>query len=224
MPSWMIGKCSFKITRMEIVLKGIVSGIVLAFLIGPVFFTIIQTSIERGFASGLFVAVGVSLSDSIYIFFSYLGLVQFMEAENFRHYLAYGGGAVLLLFGLYYLFIKSRRLVSYDPEKVQTRSWLRLVMKGFIINGLSPMVLFFWIATVSVATTQLEYNTTKEVVIFFGSIVLTVFTTDIIKAKLADKLRLLMTPRFIRLMNIALGIVLVIFAGRLILFPDNIPH
>ena len=78
MPNWRIGKVSCKITRMEIVLNGIVSGIVLAFLIGPVFFTIIQTSIERGFWSGVFVAIGVSLSDAFYILVSYFGLTQFM--------------------------------------------------------------------------------------------------------------------------------------------------
>ncbi|HEY3402210.1 MAG TPA: LysE family transporter [Ohtaekwangia sp.] len=209
---------------MEIILNGIISGIVLAFLIGPVFFTIIQTSIERGFWCGVFVAIGVSLSDAFYILISYLGLVQFMEAENFRHYLAYGGGFVLLLFGLYYLLIKSRRLANVDPKQVQARSWIRLAAKGFIINGLSPMVLFFWLATVSVATTQLGYAKGERALMFFASIVATVFITDVTKAKLADKLRALMTPRFIQIMNFVLGIVLVIFAGRLIFYPDNIPH
>ena len=209
---------------MDIVVNGIVSGIVLAFLIGPVFFTIIQTSIERGFWSGFFVAVGVSLSDALYIFVSYFGLIQFIEADNFRYYLAYGGGGVLLAFGLYYLFFKSKRLSHYDPEKIHTRSWFRLLAKGFIINGLSPMVLFFWIATVSLAATRMGYTSSNDVVIFFGAIVCTVFATDIIKAKLADKLRVLITPKFIRMMNIVLGLVLVVFAGRLIFFPENIPH
>src|SRR5690242_4342983 len=140
---------------MEIILKGIVYGIVLAFLIGPVFFTILQTSIERGFWCGVFVAIGVSLSDAVYILVSYLGLIQFMEAENFRPYLAYGGGLILLLFGLYYLLIKSRKLAQMDTREIQAKSWIRLAAKGFIINGLSPMVLFFWLATVGVATTQL---------------------------------------------------------------------
>ncbi|HPH46143.1 MAG TPA: LysE family transporter [Chryseolinea sp.] len=209
---------------MEIILKGIVSGIVLAFLIGPVFFTLIQTSIERGFWSGVFVAIGISLSDALYIFVSYLGLIQFLQDERFEHYLAYGGGVVLLSFGLYYLFIKSRKLTNYNPEHVKTRNRLRLIAKGFVINGLSPMVLFFWIATVAMATTELGYDTNKEAAIFFASIVGTVFTTDLIKAKLADKLRLLLTPRVIKVMNIILGLVLVIFAGRLIFFPDTIPH
>ncbi len=210
--------------RMDIVLNGLISGIVLALLIGPVFFTIVQTSIERGFWSGVFVAIGVSCSDAIYILVSYLGLIQFMEADNFRHYVTYGGGSVLLMFGLYYLFVKSKRLTRFDPEKVHARSWFRLAAKGFIINGLSPMVLFFWVATVGVATTQLRYTSSEEALVFFSTIVGTVFTTDVIKAKLADKLRVLMTPGFVRMMNIVLGIVLVLFAARLILYPDNIPH
>jgi len=209
---------------MEVILNGIVTGVVLAFLIGPVFFAIIQTSIERGFWSGFFVAVGVSLSDILYITVSYLGLIQFMQTENFRNYLAYGGGIVLLLFGLYYLFVKSKKLTNFDPGKVHSRSWFRLMSKGFIINGLSPMVLFFWLATVGVATTRLGYDSSREIGVFFASIVGTVFSTDLLKAKLADKLRLIITTKFIRIMNIVLGILLIVFAGRLILFPENIPH
>ncbi len=207
---------------MDIIIKGILSGIVLALLVGPVFFTLLQTSIERGFISGVFVAIGISLCDSVYILISYLGLSQFLATNNFRHYMAYGGGVILLLFGLYYLLIKSKKLAQYDPQKIESASGFRLAAKGFIINGLSPMVLFFWLATVSVATTQLGYDTNKKVFIFFGSIVLTVFTTDVVKAKLADKLRVLVTPRVIRIMNIVLGVVMIIFAGKLILFPDNV--
>jgi threonine/homoserine/homoserine lactone efflux protein len=209
---------------MEIVLNGVVSGIFLAFLIGPVFFTILQTSVERGFWSGLFVAIGVSLSDAVYICVSYLGLVQFSQTAQMRHYLAYGGGLVLFGFGVYYTFIKSRNLQNFERDKIQYKSPSRLMMKGFIINGLSPMVLFFWIATVGVATSQLGYTRRSDIFLFFTAIVLTVFLTDVIKAKLADKLRLLITPRFIRLLNIVLGIVLIVFAGKLMLFPDDIPR
>ena len=102
---------------MDIIIKGVVSGIVLALLIGPVFFTLLQTSIERGFSSGVFVAFGISLSDSFYILISYFGLTQFTHSANFHHYMAYVGGGILLLFGLYYLFIKSRKLAQYEPKK-----------------------------------------------------------------------------------------------------------
>jgi len=43
-----------------------------------------------------------------------------------------------------------------------------------------------------------------------------------LKAKLADKLRLVLTPRFIRTLNIVVGLVMVIFGGRLIVIADTL--
>lgn len=206
---------------MESILNGIISGVVLACLIGPVFFTILQTSIERGFWDGFFVAIGVSLSDAFYISICYLGVYQFFDRGNFKEYLAYFGGGVLLVMGLYYLLIKSKRLVDYDPERVEAKSPYKLIVKGFVINGLTPMVLIFWLGTVGLATTKLGYTTPGKAIPFFVAIVCTVFVTDMIKAKLADKLRTVLTPRFIRTMNLILGLVLLIFGGRLIFMADN---
>lgn len=206
---------------MESILNGIISGIVLAFLIGPVFFTILQTSIERGFWSGFFVAIGVSLSDAFYITICYMGVYQLFDRVNFKEYLAYFGGVVLLVMGLYYLLIKSRKLAKYDPLKVQAKSPVKLITKGFIINGLTPMVLIFWLGAVGVATTKLGYSTPGTAIPFFAAIVSTVFITDVIKAKLADKLRLVLTPKFIRTLNLVLGFVLLIFGGRLIFMAND---
>ena len=201
---------------MEVILNGVISGIVLAFLIGPVFFTILQTSIERGFGSGALVALGVSLSDTFYISLTYLGIYQLFDNGSFREYLAYFGGMVLLIFGVYYLFVKSKRLYEYDPQNIRINNPWRLVGKGFIINGLSPMVLIFWLGTVGLATTKLGYTTPHKAIPFFAAIVSTVFITDVLKAKLADKLRRLITPMFIRRLNLVLGLVLLIFGLRLI--------
>jgi threonine/homoserine/homoserine lactone efflux protein len=206
---------------MESILNGVVSGIVLAFLIGPVFFTILQTSIERGFWSGFFVAIGVSLSDAFYITICYMGVYQLFDKGSFKEYLAYFGGGVLLVMGLYYLVIKSRKLAKYDPLKVQAKSPFKLIFKGFIINGLTPMVFIFWLGTVGVATTKLGYSTPGKAIPFFTAIVCTVFVTDIVKAKLADQLRVALTPKFIRTLNLVLGFVLLIFGGRLIFMADD---
>jgi threonine/homoserine/homoserine lactone efflux protein len=110
-----------------------------------------------------------------------------------------------------------------DPRQLRVNNPWKLVGKGFIINGLSPMVLIFWLGTVGVATTKLGYSTPMKAVPFFATIVSTVFVTDLIKAKLADKLRRLMTQKFIRNLNIILGLVLLIFGCRLIFYAGNLP-
>lgn len=206
---------------MDIIFKGVLSGVVLAILVGPIFFTLIQTSVEYGFRAGFFVAIGISISDMLYITISYLGLSQITENEKFKVYLSYTGGTVLLMFGLYYLLLKNRKKIPANPHDIQAKSPLRYIGKGFIMNGLTPTVLIFWIGTVGVATTELGYNTPQKAILFFASIVSTVFTTDLIKAKLADKLRNIMTPRFIYILNIILGVVLVVFSCKLLFFPSR---
>lgn len=207
---------------MDIILKGILSGLVLAVLIGPVFFTIIQTSIEKGFGTGVRVALGVSLSDTCYIFLTYLGISQLLDNYKFKVYMSYAGGLILVGFGVYYLFIKSRRLRKNSSQELTAKSSFRYVLKGFVINGLTPMVLVFWVGAVSFATGELGYVTSTQAIVYFSSLVVTVFTTDVLKAKLADKLRILITPGFFRWLNIALGILFIIFGARLILFAGHI--
>ncbi len=206
---------------MEIVFNGLKLGIVLAFLVGPVFFTIIQTSVEKGFGNGVLVSLGVSVSDILYVTVCYFGLVQFINEPGFRIYLAYTGGGILVLFGLYHLFIKSRRNVHPSLDMANEKRLYRYFIKGFIINGLSPMVLIFWIGTISVASIDFGYSKGFEFLIFFSVVLATVLITDILKAYLADKLRRLVTNRSMMIMNIIVGICLIIFGGRLILLADT---
>jgi len=201
---------------MEIIFNGFKLGIVLAFLIGPVFFTIIQTSVERGFKNGVLVSLGVSLSDILYVAICYFGLVQFINESGFRQYLAYAGGGILILFGLYHLFVKSRKNIQTALEVEGSKKMYRYFVKGFIINGLSPMVLIFWIGTISVASLDFGYSRGYEFFIFFSMVLVTVLATDILKAYLADKLRRLITRRLMMIMNIIVGVCLMVFGARLI--------
>lgn len=201
---------------MEIIFNGLKLGIVLAFLIGPVFFTIIQTSVERGFRNGVLVSLGVSLSDVVYVAICYFGLVQFINNPQFRLYLAYAGGSILILFGVYHLFIKSRRQMTTPLDVASEKKMYRYFVKGFIINGMSPMVLIFWIGAISIASLDFGYTKGFEFFIFFSTVLGTVLATDILKAYLADKLRALITHRLMVIINVVVGICLVIFGARLI--------
>jgi threonine/homoserine/homoserine lactone efflux protein len=200
---------------MKIILNGIQLGVVLAFLVGPVFFSIIQTSVEKGFWKGALVALGVSISDIVYVVVCYFGLVQFFQNPQFRMYMAYIGGGILILFGLYYLMIKSRRSLQAAVPESNERKTYRYIMKGLIINGLSPMVLIFWIGTISVASLDFGYTKGLEFFLFFAAVLMTVLATDLLKAYLADKLRKLVTPKSILVMNILLGIAMICFGVRL---------
>jgi len=199
---------------MEKVLEGIQFGIVLAFLIGPVFFTILQTSIEKGFSYGVMVAIGVSLSDMLYVAICYLGLTSLVNNPDNRVFLAYGGGGILIAFGIYHILFKAKNK-SIFQSTAKEKSPLRYLLKGFIINGFSPTVLFFWVGTISLVSLDFGYSKGTDFYIFFGAVLATVLLTDILKAFLSDKLRNLITPSFIRISNIVLGVMLIVFGLRL---------
>lgn len=200
---------------MSVVLNGIQFGIVLAFLIGPVFFAIIQTSVERGFTKGVLVSAGVSFSDITYVVVCYLGLIQLIENESFRHQMGYVGGGILMGFGLYHLIIKSRKSIA-PPTVVPQRSPVQYFIKGFVINAFSPMVPLYWIGTLSYASVNLGYVDTSDFVVFYSALLTTVLATDIAKAYLADKLRRMITPKLMMWLNIVVGIALLAFGVRLV--------
>jgi len=201
---------------MDKVLQGIQFGVVLAFLIGPVFFTIIQTSIEKGFFYGVMVALGVSMSDIIYVAICYLGLISLIDDPKNHVYMAYIGGGILTLFGVYHVLIKGRSRSLFRPS-TKEKGIFRYILKGFIMNGFSPTVLFFWVGTISLVSIDFGYTQGTDFYIFFGAVLITVLMTDILKAFLADKLRAMITSRFIKITNIVLGLVLIVFGMRLML-------
>lgn len=205
---------------MDIIFNGLKMGLVLAVLVGPVFFTILQTSVERGFWSGVLVSLGVSVSDIVYVAICYFGLVQFIHDPNFKMYLAYVGGGILVLFGLYHLLIKSRRPLRIHEAANEKKSY-RYFIKGFVINALSPMVPVFWIGAISVASLDLGYARGYEFLFFFSVVLATVLATDLLKAYLADKLRRLVTQRLMMILNIVVGLCLFAFGIKLWLMAET---
>ena len=136
--------------------------------------------------------------------------------------MAYVGGVILVLFGLYHLLIKSRRAIEVAVKAAAEVNSFKYFIKGFVINGITPMVLIFWIGTISIATIDFGYTKGYELFWFFSALLSTVLATDVLKAFLADKLRALITPRFLMITNIVLGICLIAFGVRLLLMAKTV--
>jgi threonine/homoserine/homoserine lactone efflux protein len=129
--------------------------------------------------------------------------------------MAYVGGAILLLFGIYYLALKNRKMRSPDSIHIEEKSKVRYFLKGFVINAISPMVPLFWIGTLSIVTIDFGYNENSEIFVFYAAVLITVLGTDIIKAWLAGRLRRLITIQRMKAINVVVGIALIIFGVRL---------
>lgn len=199
-----------------VILNGVLFGLLLSVLIGPVFFTLLQTSILHGFRKAVQVAIGVSFGDIIYISLAYFGLASILEKSGIQQYLGYGGGTILILFGLVSM-IKKVKLSTSNSSPEPAPSHFQFVIKGFLVNGLSPFVLVFWLGTMSLATVEYAYQGYK-LLLFFSSMIAVVFGTDCLKAYLANKLRSIITTRLMRIINVFVGIVLILFGVRMFFY------
>lgn len=195
--------------------NGVVLGLLLAALIGPVFFALIQTSIKKGLLPGLFMAIGISLSDACYIIITYLGISQILNNDALYLWMGLIGGAIMIGFGLFSIFKPVQDFSGVQTVHTGKTAFAKEAIKGFLLNGVNPSVLLFWIGIVSLATVKYQYSNV-EAILFFASIVTTVLLTDIIKVFVAHKLKFLLNPQNMKMLNSIVGIALVIFGLRLL--------
>ena len=73
---------------MKIFKNGLMTGLVLQLAIGPVFFFIVNLTLQRTIFDGLAGALAVTLGDYFYITLSILGIGKLLERQQIKKYLA----------------------------------------------------------------------------------------------------------------------------------------
>lgn len=193
---------------------GISMGLVLSVMVGPVFFTLIQNSLEHGFKYAAALALGILISDFVYVLITYFGISILSGFSNFEWYLAVFGGVVLTGFGISSFFkkTKDRPITGGIPlPKAKKRT---AFLKGFSINGINPFVLLFWISIAGLVAIKEEYDR-FDIGIYYLGILGTVFVVDLLKAFVAKRLQAFITPKIMKGLNKMVGIALILFGMRL---------
>jgi len=197
----------------EAVISGIGIGLVLTFLTGPVFFALIKTSIERGFHAGAALALGVVLSDVVFVGAIIFGS-QFIEVPpKVKIGLGVAGSVILLGIGVYYLLKKAD--VNYNAHTPASVNRAGYFFKGFLMCIFNPTLLFHWITVIGTASTVYHEGIPHrqlKIAIMFVSILLVQFGADITKAFYANKLRDKISVKFVHRLNYLAGIALIIAA------------
>ena len=93
----------------ELVINGIIFGLILSFLLGPAFFILLETSINRGFRAAVAFDFGVLSSDMVYIALAYWGSQSIQDLIVKSNWPFWGGGIILLIYSATLLFEKFRK-------------------------------------------------------------------------------------------------------------------
>jgi len=191
-------------------------GLLLPFLVGTASFAILQTSVNKGFYSGMQLAIGVSLSDILLMALCYFGLNQFTDNEIFKIISGFAGAGLLLAFGIY-TFQKKSISSHTNRKKIQLKiNWLGVfseIGKGFGLNFLNPFLWILWVGIISNGTKGKE---SISAILFMTGVAIMLFTTDLLKAFFANRITIFLSPKVLHVTNKVAGIILISGAAILL--------
>lgn len=208
------------------ILAGIPWGIFLSFMIGPVFFILLETSIIKGFRAALVFDLGVVLADAIFITIAYLGSYRMIKSLEDKPSLFIFGGIIMAAYGfISFMSLHKEKKINtkaIDNEIIR-KNYLSLFFKGFFLNIINIGVLGFWLAIIISIGPKLEMQTSRMMT-FFITVIITYLLVDIVKIVLAKQLKTKMTPVNILKIKQGISVVLIIFGMVLVsqgLFPNE---
>ena len=208
------------------ILSAIPLGFFLSFMIGPVFFVLLETSVVKGFRAALVFDMGVVLADIVFITIAFFSSYRLIQSIKDDPALFIFGGLVMLTYGIISFVnnqkeAKKAKIDEIDPKELAKTNYLTLFIKGFFLNFINIGVLGFWLAILITIGPQLELKTSRMLT-FFITLIIVYFVTDIFKILLAKQLRSELTQKNILLIKKVISIVLII-CGTILLSQAWIP-
>ena len=208
----------------EDIITGIPLGIFLSFLVGPVFFVLLETSAVKGFRAAMVFDFGVVLADVLFIAVAYFSSYRLIQTIKNDPAIFIFGGIMMLSYGII-SFIKlkkvSKKVDEIPVEELIKKNYIGLFFKGFFLNFINVGVLLFWFMILITIGPKLELETSRMIT-FFSTVLLTYLVVDIGKVLLAKQLRSKMTPTNILKIKKLISILLVIF-GLTLMFQGWFP-
>jgi len=176
---------------MEDIITGIPLGIILSFMIGPVFFLLLETSITKGFRAALIFDFGVLVADIVFISIAYFSSYRLIQGVGDEPALFIFGGLIMITYGLISI-IKLNNTKKTVKERVKVelikKNYWTLFVKGFFLNFINVGVLGFWLIILITIGPRLDLEIPR-LILFFTSVLGSYLFIDIMKIILAKKLK-----------------------------------
>ena len=195
---------------MPVFLDGFLVGLALIILIGPVFFTLLKTSLQHGVFAGSLVAFGIFVSDIIAVLLCVFGASTYLKSDESKFYLALAGGVLLIAMGVRY-FLK-KKSAEEKTIALKTKHYAGFFTKGFLVNFINPFVFAVWIGIIKVAGDKHGFD--KNLGIYLSGTLLAIFSTDMSKVFLSAKIKNILKPEILFLLYKIIGICLVLLGAR----------
>ncbi len=189
-------------------------GFFTAFIMGPVFWVLIETSITKGFRAAVAFDLGVIFADILFIVATYYGSVKLFLSEDNREGLFILGGTIILLFGVYSWFTRKKKEEKIEVTESK-HNYFGLAAKGFAINIFNVGVLIFW-GGVTIVAGPTTGNDPAGFFVFFSIVLLSYFVTDLGKIVVSKQLKVFINEKTMVFVKSLLAIILVVSGAVII--------
>lgn len=202
------------------IIKGLLLGLILSISIGPVIFAIIKQSLTNGKKAGYAFVAGVSTSDISLLLVCNLFTSLFTLVLEHKALIALFGAGFLLISGLYTLFFK-KIVMDQSSDTIELNQRKRDLIKsffaGYLMNTLNPSVFLFWFAWTAAigATAEDSTHPIRYKLIVFGTCLVFVLVSDLLKVVLAGALRPRITEKSLLWINRISAIIILTFSAAL---------
>ena len=146
-------------STIQLIVKGLLIGIIVSAPMGPVGVLCIQRTMHRGRKVGLVTGLGASLSDMIYAIITGAGMtlvMAFVEQEQNVYWMKIGGSAILFAFGLHTLL--SNPLKAIRRNKHKRGNLVHNFVTSFFLTLSNPLIIFLFIALFAQLTFTVPQN------------------------------------------------------------------
>ena len=146
-------------STLQLVVKGLIIGIVVSAPMGPVGILCVQRTMHKGRLYGLVTGLGASLSDLFYAVVTGAGMtvvMSFIEQRNNIFWMKIGGSALLFAFGLHTLLSNPIKAMRQPSGKKGTP--VQNLITSFFLTLSNPLIIFLFIALFAQLTFTVPEN------------------------------------------------------------------
>ena len=195
---------------MSIFISYIVLGLSLSAPMGPINAAQLDKGIRFGFFHAWLVGVGGMVADGIFMLLIYFGIAQFIDIPIIKLFLWIFGFFILTYTGIESL--QNSGDLTNDSGKSQSETKGKSFRTGFFMAISNPLSILFWLGIYGsiLAKTSSSYESGQMLLYSLG-IFLGITIWDVTMAGVATGAKKLISPRFLRVISIVSGLILMGF-------------
>lgn len=150
---------------LKVIINGLLTGLFFQFAVGPVFFFIVNLTLQKSIYDGFAAVLAVTLGDYFYVTLALLGIGKLLEEKRTKRLFGIVSSIVLIIFGAFILRgVINKGIVA--STTIESSSIISSFLSVFFLTLASPLTIVLFVGLF--AAKAIEHKYTKKQLIAFG--------------------------------------------------------